>query len=84
MSLKLEIGKLGSEALKLLDLGFQFERVDEGTAQERLDTCMGCDKREGEQCGACGCELAFKVQLATNPTKIGFTKTKNSCPIGRW
>jgi hypothetical protein len=83
-NIRLHIGKMGSEALRLLDKGFHFERVSEGQALTRLSICDVCEFRKGKQCGVCGCELDFKARLATNPTKIGYKKTQNKCPKGRW
>lgn len=80
------IGRAGSRVLKMLDEGFDFEQVTEETAQRRLAICQGCDKIDGDQCSVCGCEVAFKVTLKTNPVLTVFKaeKTDNKCPAGKW
>ena len=49
------------------------ETVSEEIYKERLNTCNGCDQREGGGCKLCGCNIARKAKWKTN-----------SCPIGKW
>lgn len=78
--------RTGSEVLKMISDGFDFEQVSEEEAQRRLSICNGCDKLEGDQCGLCGCKVEFKVTLKTNPVLSVFKAKKetNKCPAGNW
>jgi hypothetical protein len=41
--------------------------------ERRLEICALCDRRTGDHCSACGCDLL---------TKTGWRTT--SCPLGKW
>jgi hypothetical protein len=41
-------------------------------AERRLDICVKCINRRGENCGLCGCYLPAKAT------------TNSPCPIGKW
>ncbi len=48
-------------------------RVTAEQLEQRLEECSLCDKRTGESCSACGCNLT---------TKAGWRTSK--CPLGKW
>lgn len=50
-------------------------RIDDSTAQNRLNTCKGCEffNHVQERCGKCGCNMAVKTYLRAE-----------KCPVGKW
>lgn len=51
------------------------QKLDQKSASERLDTCLGCEHliQLTSQCKKCGCFMPGKVKL-----------TEAKCPIGNW
>lgn len=51
------------------------EKINEQTAERRLDICLSCDKliKLTKQCRECGCIMPAKVKLE-----------KATCPLGKW
>jgi len=56
-------------------LDSQQPRVDDGSAQGRLDVCVECPELIAltKQCKQCGCFMNLKVKLEAA-----------TCPLGKW
>lgn len=48
-------------------------KISSEQMERRLEICALCDRRSGDHCSACGCDL---------PTKAGWRTS--SCPVGKW
>jgi peroxiredoxin len=48
-------------------------KVTTSQMEQRLEICTLCDRRSGDHCSACGCDL---------PTKAGWKTT--TCPLNKW
>lgn len=62
------------------------EQVSEQVAQERMQTCEGCDRRDGKanKCLECGCFLDLKTAAATNWNAKKMRNEVTHCPLGKW
>jgi peroxiredoxin len=54
-------------------IGDGASKVTAEQMERRLEACTLCDRRTGDHCSACGCDL---------PTKAGWRTTQ--CPLGKW
>jgi peroxiredoxin len=48
-------------------------KISSEQMERRLEICTLCDRRSGDHCSACGCDL---------PTKAGWRTS--TCPVGKW
>ena len=47
--------------------------VSKSVLEERRSVCDGCDRRDGNRCGECGCFLSLAQRLV-----------RKDCPLGKW
>lgn len=84
-------GGFVSEALKLVDLGFHLEKVDDLTQSIRIGICNrgagDCFDSVKRQCNECGCKMDFKTSLKYDPFKINTSEEDKiliECPLQKW
>lgn len=73
------------EALRVAAKGLVVDNEDETIANQRLETCLSCDKitKDG-QCGICMCFTDLKAKARTNINVLHARIEITHCPIGRW
>ena len=80
MTLLDEIGKIAAKTLLVHD------QVDSETRDNRLNTCLSCEKMQKEhmKCGMCGCYVEIKSGSMTNFNPKKGRNEITHCPLGRW